>query len=294
MQQDDVVWQIINNQHCSFKLKTVSSVFCRNEYNVTGLCNRQSCPLANSQYATVRQYEGRLYLLKKVVERAHMPAKLWERVLLPTNAEQASEKIEKELEYWPGWVKTRCSQRFARITEVLRRMRKIDANADNEPILLPKKSKQVRRDRSREERAHQVARLESTIETELLERLQKGVYGEIYNFHQKAFDGLVKSQGAKADVLDEEDQEEYERMLAEMDDDEFIEALSEEEQEDLDNIEQDLGLEQEELMADLEDMIAPASAAKKMKLGGLGGARKRSKHAAVELEHELEKQNLKY
>lgn len=93
---DDLVWSIIGTDFCSFKLKTTKDqTFCRNEYNVTGLCSRQACPLANSRYATIRSdpATGNLYLYIKAIERSHLPSKWWERIKLSQNYTKALEQV---------------------------------------------------------------------------------------------------------------------------------------------------------------------------------------------------------
>lgn len=45
MQFDSVIWDVINNQFCSFKAKIARErVFCQNPYNVSGLCLKRYQP----------------------------------------------------------------------------------------------------------------------------------------------------------------------------------------------------------------------------------------------------------
>ena len=61
----------------------------------------------------------------KTIERAHSPKNLWERVELPASKEKAIEVIEQNLQYWPEFLINKNKERFLRIQQYLKRMRKL-------------------------------------------------------------------------------------------------------------------------------------------------------------------------
>ena len=174
MQHDEVVWQLINHGHCAFRTKTVTQNFCRNDYNVTGLCSRSSCPLANSRYATIREHEGRIYLYIKTAERAHAPKRMWQKIRLKKQYSAALEQIDEYLAYWPKFLVHKNKQRLTKVTQYLVRMRKLRHKI--RPKLLTMPARQEKNLRKREAKAEVAAQLEKSIEKELLERLKSGMY----------------------------------------------------------------------------------------------------------------------
>lgn len=247
MQNDEMIWQVINHQFCSFKTtlgtaKSDPTQFCRHAYSVTGLCNRTSCPLANSRYAVVREEKGRVSLYLKTVERAHSPKNLWERIALSRNYSKALAQLDEHLAFFPKALIHRNKQRLTKVHQYLMRMRKIElqARAGRKAKRTRLHRKVEQREERRERKALVAAKLERAVEAELVQRLAKGTYGDLYNFaDEKAAAAYQKALRPQ----EESSESETEEMESETEDDEGLVEYVE-----------DLDSEEDELEEDVENM----------------------------------------
>ncbi|KAI1362842.1 ribosomal L28e protein family-domain-containing protein [Xylaria arbuscula] len=323
---DEIIWQVIDKQFCSYKVKaTRERTFCRNEYNISGLCSRTSCPLANSRYATIRPHPDPTkainYLYIKTPERAHMPSKLWQKIKLSQNYQQALAQIEEHLKYWPQYMTHRAKQRLTRLTQVSIRMRRLaKEEARLGEKIVPKLAPKVRRrEATRERKAEAAAKLERAIERELLGRLREGAYGDqplnvSEQIWKKVLNAMEREGEATRDKdldtgieSEDENEREEEYEMDEEEEDGAVEYVSdfEESEDDLSDLEDWLGSDEsgeEESETDESDEESEDESAKKKKSLATGDKRKRA-HAArakpkkmprrgreIEHEHELEQQ----
>ncbi|KAM7539696.1 hypothetical protein Aperf_G00000033311 [Anoplocephala perfoliata] len=259
MNSDDLTWQLISKSFCSYMVKTKTGKFCRNEDNVTGLCNRHSCPLSNSQYATIKERDGIVYLYVRVAERVPYPSKQWERIKLKKNEEQAIEQINEHLRYWDRWIRTRVKLRYIRTRDYLKRMRRLALSRQKKIETVNKKSE--RRELRREEKALRVAKLSRTVENELLERLRAATSSkEIYNIDQSAFEKALETEELEEPVEEDEEEEEVDEEIV------YTSAseLDEEEEEDIEDLR--MIPEEEEEEADLVTIEDGPSSSKRRKV----------------------------
>ncbi|XP_010477624.1 PREDICTED: protein MAK16 homolog A-like [Camelina sativa] len=285
MQHDEVIWQVIRHKHCSYMAKIETGIFCRNQYNVTGICNRSSCPLANSRYATIRDHDGVFYLYMKTIERAHMPKNLWERIKLPRNYEQALEMIDKHLLYWPKLLQHKVKQRLTKMTQMRIRMRKLALKTRE--VIIPTPRRDIKREQRREVKAEKAALLDKAIETELLTRLKTGIYNDIYNYPESLFNKILDDGKKIVNEVEEEDKEVGVIEYVEGDDDEL-----EEEMEDMEDFsgfpskESYLEDSDEEDEDDAEEQVVIHKKGRALKKSDDNGKSKKKSRVVVEVEEE--------
>lgn len=191
----------------------------------------------------------------KTPERAHLPAKMWEKVKLSTDYAKALEQIDTELQYWPSFLKHKCKQRTTKIVQYLIKMRKLRTRETGK--LVPVKKKLERRESARESKALAAAKLEKNLEKELVARLKSRAYGDMpLNVNEDVWKAVLEKERLDAEKegeealeleeddddlseedlededLDEEDEEEEEEFEGER---EFIEDFDESDLEDMED-----------------------------------------------------------
>jgi protein MAK16 len=240
----------------------------------------------------------------KTIERAHTPAKLWERIKLSQNYQKALEQVDERMIYWPKFLIHKCKQRLTRLTQVGIRMRRL-AKEDERlgEKLVPRLAPKVRRrEETRERKAEAAAKVERSIERELIERLRSGAYGDqplncSEEVWKKVLRGLERGGEGTRDedqdegIEEEELEEEYEEGVGEV---EYVSDLGEDE-EDLGDLEDWLGSEGEEATGDEEDDDSESDSSEDdaSKTAGIkrkGGkiTKPRPKRMEIEYEEEIE------
>jgi protein MAK16 len=174
---EDLIWNIIGKKKfCCFKYNLQGNQnFCKNKFNLTGFCSRQSCPLANNNYATIIEKNGVLFLYFKTALNSKFPSKTWKKISLSRNFIKAVQQIDLHLALWPIFFINKVKLRLTKLNQVLirARIKNIEIKDSNLNFNLINNKEEYK--------LTQKIKIEKMIEQELLNRLHMGVYGENYN-----------------------------------------------------------------------------------------------------------------
>ena len=103
--------------------------------------------------------------------------------------------LDEHLEYWAKFQRHKSKQRLTKLHQLLIRKRRIKLSGMHTQETVETINKRVeRRENKREAKALIAAKLETGIEKELLNRLSKGVYKDIYNLDENFQDELDKKE----------------------------------------------------------------------------------------------------
>ncbi|EAQ85948.1 hypothetical protein CHGG_07201 [Chaetomium globosum CBS 148.51] len=253
------------------------------------------------------------------IERSHMPSKWWEKIKLSKNYQEALQQIEGRLQYFPKFLLHKCKQRLTRLVQVATRMRRIAAEETRlGEQLVPKMAPKIKhREEARERKALMAAKLERTIERELLERLRQGAYGDMplncnANIWKKVLNALeTEGEGVRDKDLDkgiedeDEVEDELEKEMEEEDEEEdgaveYVSDFDESDDEELADIEDWLGSDEDDEEDDDDEEDSEEDDEEEVKKKKAGDKRKRGravkpaarKRKEIEVERETEKAKL--
>lgn len=245
-----------------------------------------------------------------------MPSKWWEKIKLSQNYQEALKQLDDRLQYFPKFLLHKCKQRLTRLVQVATRMRRLAAEeARLGEKLVPKMAPKIKhREEARERKALVAAKLERTIERELLERLRQGAYGEQplncnANVWKKVLNALeAEGEGVRDKDMDrgiEDEDEEEEEEEVEEDAESVVGAVEyvsdfDESDDDLEDIEDWLGSDEDDDQEDdddEEDGDSEEDASSKKKAGdkrkrGRVVKMKSRKRKEVEIETEGQREKL--
>ena len=175
---DELIWNIIGKEKfCSYKFNTKTQNFCRNEFNITGFCSKQSCPISNSNYATIIEKNGEIYLYIKDTTNIRFPDKLWKRFKLSRNFIKSFQEIDLILNLWPKFFVFKSKQRLTKLWQMLLRDKLNKVKKKSSDIY---KQKNISRDKVEEIKLIRKIKFENLVEKELLHRFNLGIYGKLY------------------------------------------------------------------------------------------------------------------